>query len=224
MKAMRLIVTLLLALVSTGAMAQWTVTTQGIIDSGVDQAGFFGTSGMDLTGLTFTETILTGPLRFSDGTTTHDTWYNTGDSELAPSPFYVSVTINKKTILFSTPSSQGTQMFVDGLSASDPALVEDALYSWQTGGELSAAVSVQNTTVPFVYNLSSQKVQIDSTFSATAWFFGPYLNFMSNDLTYVTLMPVPIPEPAEISMLILGLLFVFVTQSSLRSSVNRSKQ
>ncbi len=60
----RLLTALLLMSLYTGLAQAWTFTTSGLITSGYDTTGVFGTANQDLTGLAYTQSLTLDPAQY----------------------------------------------------------------------------------------------------------------------------------------------------------------
>jgi hypothetical protein len=88
----RLLTALLLMGLSTGLAQAWVFTTNGIITSGYDSTGVFGTANQDLTGLAYTQTFTLDPAQFEAQYT--DSYQQQGWGTLLAGTAMDTVTVN----------------------------------------------------------------------------------------------------------------------------------
>jgi hypothetical protein len=111
-------------LASTYAQAEpWTITVSGTIQSGGGTTGIFGTPGLSLVGLSYTETITTDPLLNTNiaGSAAPDSTYleRYGGAVIGccGAPFTISVTVNGFTYTQSNANPFINRSYlIDGLS------------------------------------------------------------------------------------------------------------
>jgi hypothetical protein len=113
----RLLIALLLMSLYTGLAQAWTFTTSGLITSGYDSTGVFGTANQDLTGLAYTQSLTLDPAQYIYQYTDAYTQY--GDGNLLAGTATDTVTVNGLThsYLFDlTQSNWGEAYLSNGLT------------------------------------------------------------------------------------------------------------
>lgn len=113
----------------------WVVTTTGQIAYGFDTSGIFGTANQDLTGLTFTQTIVASvdPALWNDSYTGVNPWepYTFVDGS---GPLFTDiVTVDGHSATFVSSTTAGQQFVSNGLSQASDGFGYDYLYSEQQG-------------------------------------------------------------------------------------------
>ena len=88
----RLLTALLLMSLYTGLAQAWTFTTSGLITSGYDSTGVFGTANQDLTGLAYTQSLTLDPAQYENQYT--GLYIHTGHGSLLAGTATDTVTVN----------------------------------------------------------------------------------------------------------------------------------
>ncbi len=228
-KIRRLIAIAALCACSLSAQA-WTVSAQGVIESGVDDSGIFGTAGQNLRGLTFTQSI--------SADSEPANWSGHGALDYLSSMwgsgpgFSDTITINGVSVTFKALSTaSGSQVICDHLSTYGPGRSSfDEIASTQTGytaagDRLLADVGATNYVTAFVPGLDTAQTisrdtklgayLISSRFSIAG---SQNAHFESTWVDHLDVNVSAVPEPETWSMLLAGLTLVAVTKRRKRRS------
>ncbi len=106
----RLLTALLLMSLYTGLAQAWTFTTSGLITSGYDSTGVFGTANQDLTGLAYTQSLTLDPAQYIYQYT--DAYTQQGYGNLLAGTATDTVTVNGLTYLFDLTQSNWGQVYL----------------------------------------------------------------------------------------------------------------
>lgn len=200
----------------------WTVRSHGTIYGGYDYQGIFGDIGRDLTGLEITQTIVSS-VDPADYTYSWEDPNYRFTSEMN-SPFYISVTVDGRTLEMSATLNLGGGLaLVNGLTNGTPygynydQVATNAKGSTDDDQYVSAGISASSMTKGFVPKLDfHQSLTQDLTGEVTGWaYFSysktalsyPYPTFFEATLDTITVNPdaVDVPEPGSVALLGVGI-------------------
>ena len=145
-----------------GQANAWTFTTSGKIDNGTDYHGFFGASGSDLSGLSYTDVITLDPALYSIQYS--DAYYHYGDVSLTGTATD-TLTINGITQVFTWDLSQSNsgESFLANY-ATQTGFNYDEAYQYQTGYNTNGRY-LQNQSYLVAYNPTNLGLGYDQNWS-----------------------------------------------------------
>lgn len=108
----RLLTALLLMSLYTGLAQAWTFTTSGLITSGYDSTGVFGTANQDLTGLAYTQSLTLDPAQYIYQYTDAYTQYGYGNLLAGTATDTVTVNGLTHSYLFDLTQSNWGQVYL----------------------------------------------------------------------------------------------------------------
>ena len=144
-----------------GQANAWTFTTSGKIDNGTDYHGFFGASGSDLSGLSYTDVITLDPALYSIQYS--DAYYHYGDVSLTGTATD-TLTINGITQVFTWDLSQSN----DGnsfLSIQTVSIYFDEAAQYQTGYNANGRRLDNYSYVLAYYNPTNLSLEFEQNWS-----------------------------------------------------------
>ncbi|MES2129019.1 MAG: PEP-CTERM sorting domain-containing protein [Pseudomonadota bacterium] len=202
------------AITSTVQAANWTVSARGVIESGHDNLGVFGTPGRDLAGLTFTQTITVSvdPSLWafeSSENSTHEVFGYGPD-------FTDTVTVDGHTSVFTGTNAWGDQILANRYTTGNSDY-PDAVGSYSEGttpnnGRLYAGNFYESyasfvSTTDFSQTFTHYVTSNASPNSYVSFYLdeGDNSSGFLAQKTIASIAVNPVPEPETYAMLLAGL-------------------